>query len=49
MILLITEIDEPFSGADGAFKSSVKKLIPICGLLPIKKNSMGYGGEWSYK
>ena len=32
---LMTEIDEPFSGVDGAFKSSVGKSIPICGLLPI--------------
>ena len=34
---LMTELDEPFSGFDGAFKSSVEKLIPICDLIPLKK------------
>ena len=38
VILLMTELDEPFCGVDGAFKASVEKLIPIHGLLPLKKN-----------
>ena len=46
----MTELDEPFSGASWAVKSSVNKLIPICGLLPRKTTeSMGYDVVWSYK
>ena len=33
----MTELYEPFSGVDGAFKSSVEKLLRIRGLLPRKK------------
>ena len=47
---MITEFYEPFSGVDGAFKSSVEKLLRIQGLLPRKKNqSLGYDVERSYK
>ena len=33
---LMTKLDEPFSVLDGAFKSSVGKLIPIRDLLSFK-------------
>ena len=36
-IPLINELDKQFSGVDGAFKSSIEKLIPICGLPPRKE------------
>ena len=46
----MNELDEPFSGVDGAFKLSVDKLIPICYLLPKKKTeSVGYDVVRSYK
>ena len=32
----MTELDAPFSGVDGAFKSSAVKLIAIKNLLPFK-------------
>ena len=30
----MTELDEPFRGVGGAFKSSIDKLIPIRNVLP---------------
>ena len=38
VILLMTELDEPFSRSDGSFKSSVEKVIPILGKqIPVKQ------------
>ena len=34
VIPIMTELDEPFRGVDGYFKSSGDKLIPIHDLLP---------------
>ena len=46
----MTEIDESFSGFDGAAKSYVQKLIPISDLFSLKKTeSMGYDVLWSYE
>ena len=46
----MTELDEPFRGVDGYFKSSGDKLIPIHDLLPWKKTySMGYDVVRSYE
>ena len=36
VITMITELDEQYSGFDGAFKSSIEKLIHIRNLLPLK-------------
>ena len=36
----MTELDEPFSGFDGAFKPPLDKLIPIRGLLPWKTTEL---------
>ena len=36
MIPLMTELDEPFSGADRDFKLSVDKLIPLRNLFPLE-------------
>ena len=50
VIQLMTELDEPFSGVDGAFKSSADKLIPMHDLLPWKIfESMGYDFVQSYE
>ena len=49
MIPLMTELDEPFSRVDGVFKSSVEKLVPIRGLFPILKKSVGYDVVRSYE
>ena len=47
---MMNELDEPFSAVDGAFKSSLDKLIPIHDLLPWKTTeSVGYDAEWSYE
>ena len=32
----MNELDEPFSGVDGDFKSSVEKLKPLLNLIPLK-------------
>ena len=46
----MTELDETFNGFDGAFKSSIEKLIPICNLLTWKTTeSVGYDVVWSYE
>ena len=46
----MTELDEPFRGVDGAFKSSVDKSIPIHGLLTRKTpEPMGYDAEILYE
>ena len=46
----MAEFDEPFSGVDGAFKSSVEKLIHIHDLLPWNTTeSMGYDVIRSYE
>ena len=46
----MTELDEPCRGVDGAFISSVYKLIPIHNLLhEIKTESVGYDVVLSYE
>ena len=46
----MTEFVGPFFGVDGAFKSSVNKLIPILYFLPWETTeSIRYGVVWSYE
>ena len=50
VILMMTELDEPFSGVGRAFKPSGDKLIPIHNLLPWKTTeSVGYDVVRSYE
>ena len=47
---LMTEFVEPHFGVDGAFKSSVGKLIPILYLIPWETTEcMGCGRVHSYE
>ena len=46
----MTELDEPFIGVDGTFKSSLEKLIPIRNLFLFKTTeSVGYYVVWLYE
>ena len=49
VILLMTELDEPFSIFDEALKQSVDKLILIRDLPLFKTESVGYDIVWSYE